>query len=87
MISLFAALGLLVYAAPRLETGNGLTTPTIFGVVWLSFALLIIAAQLHFILGVDKEMGQNPARVQKLRRWRLEQALQSRKVFQFQAKK
>lgn len=53
MIYLICALGMLLYALPRLEVGEGLSLPTIFGVIWISMALLIIAAHLRIVLRVD----------------------------------
>lgn len=58
MMYLVCALGMLLYALPRLEVGNGLSLPTIFGVIWISLALLIIAAHLRVVLRVDNELEQ-----------------------------
>ncbi len=55
MFYLICALGMLLYAIPRLEVGEGLSLPTIFGVIWISIALLIIAAHLRIVLRVDSE--------------------------------
>ncbi|MFD2613497.1 hypothetical protein [Paenibacillus gansuensis] len=62
------ALGLLIYAIPRLENGYGLTLPTLFSCIWICFALLIIAAQLHFLLGVDEEKRKELAKIKRIRR-------------------
>lgn len=51
---LSAALGMLIYALPRLDMGEGLTLPTIFGVCWIAMALLIIASHLRVVLRVDE---------------------------------
>jgi hypothetical protein len=72
---LAAALGMLLYAVPRLEIGGGWTMATSFSIVWIGFSLLIIASQLHFILGVDKETKQELDRIKRVKRLRLEQAL------------
>jgi hypothetical protein len=53
ILYLVCALGMLLYALPRLEVGDGLTMPTIFGVIWIGVALLIIAAHLRVVLRVD----------------------------------
>ncbi len=55
MFYLVCAIGMLLYALPRLKVGEGLSLPTIFGVIWISMALLIIAAHLRIVLRVDRE--------------------------------
>lgn len=55
ILNLALALGLLIYAMPRLEVGQGLTPPTLFSVAWIAMALLIIAAHLRAALAVDGE--------------------------------
>jgi hypothetical protein len=55
MTYLTCTLGMLLFALPRLEVGNGWTLPTIFGVIWIGLALLIIAAHLRVVLRVDNE--------------------------------
>jgi hypothetical protein len=72
---LASALGMLLYAVPRLEIGGGWSMATTFSVVWIGFALLIIASQLHFILGVDREMKEELDRIKRVKRWRMQQAL------------
>jgi len=49
------SVGMLIYAVPQLQVGKGLTLPTVFTVVWLAFALTIIAAHLFETLRVDIE--------------------------------
>jgi hypothetical protein len=49
----FIALGMLIYAAPKLHVGEGLTLPTVFAIMWLCLALTVIASHLHEILRVD----------------------------------
>lgn len=72
MLGLALSIGMLVYALPRLEVGRGLTPETLFGVAWISMALLIIAAHLRAALRVDEAdpPGTNaadalPSRAQK----------------------
>ncbi|WP_246078995.1 hypothetical protein [Paenibacillus piri] len=78
------ALGMLFYAVPRLDIGSGLTLPTVFGVVWVVFALMIIAAHLHEILGVEEETKREIAKVKRMKRWQLEQLVRGkRKMLQF----
>ena len=62
VLYLSCALGMLVYAVPRLDIGQGLTPPTLFGIAWISMALLIIASHLRVILRVD---DSHPAPVQR----------------------
>lgn len=65
IVYLGLALGMLIYAIPRLEVGQGLTMPTIFSIVWIAMVLVVIAAQLHFILGVDEEARKELARIRR----------------------
>jgi hypothetical protein len=78
VICLSVALGLLLYAVPRLEIGQGLTLSGIFSIVWLGMILLIIAAHLHRLLGVDEETQQEMDRVRLYKQWRTRQWLSDR---------
>lgn len=84
VISLGLAIGLLLYAVPRLEIGQGFSLPTLFAIVWLSMILLIIAAYLHHLLGVDEETRNELARIRSYKRWRNQQWLEqaTRKLFE-----
>lgn len=73
------ALGMLFYAVPRLEMGHGFTAPTIFGIVWIAFALLIVAAHLHEILGVDEETRKELSRIDRMKKWQAEQMLSGKR--------
>jgi hypothetical protein len=75
-----AALGMLIYAVPRLEIGGGWTLPTVFGVVWILFALAVVASHLHAILRVDEETDAQLDRVKKYRRRQLTQLIERRLV-------
>jgi hypothetical protein len=78
------ALGMLIYSVPRLDFSNGFTMASIFGIVWICMALLVIAAHLHEILGVDQEQKQELIRIKRMKRWQLEQAVQGkRRILQF----
>jgi hypothetical protein len=78
------ALGMLFYAVPRLDIHAGWTLPAIFGIVWVLFALVIVAAHLHEILGVDEETKRDLAKVKQMKKWQLEQLVQGkRKMLQF----
>ncbi len=78
IVYMSAALGMLMYAVPRLSIGQGWTLPTVFGAAWIVFALLIIAAHLHAILRVDEETGAQLVRVRKYRRRQVVQAVERR---------
>lgn len=67
------SLGLLLYAVPRLEIGGGWTPGTMFGVAWICLMLLIIAAYLHEMLGVDEETRERLRHVKRMRQWQAEQ--------------
>jgi len=83
MICLSLALGMMIYAVPKLDIGGGWTLPTVFGAIWICFALVIVAAHLHEILGVDEEQRREIKRIKQMRRWQLEQLLNGRtKLFQ-----
>ncbi|MDP5274402.1 hypothetical protein [Chengkuizengella axinellae] len=79
ILSLSLAIGLLIFAIPRLEVGQGWTTPTIFAVVWIGMVLLIIAAHLHEVLGVDEETKKEMRRVKQYQRWKREQLVYGNK--------
>jgi hypothetical protein len=79
VIYMSAALGMLIYAVPQLQIGGGWSLSTVFSVAWICFALLIIAAHLHEILGVDEEARREIRRIKHMRRWQLEQFLSRRK--------
>lgn len=51
---LVCAVGMLLYALPRLHLGQGMDLPALFGIIWVGMALLIIAAHLRVVLKVDE---------------------------------
>lgn len=75
LLYLGAAIGMLAYAVPKLSIGNGLTPESIFGAVWICFALLIIAANLHELLGVDAETKERLRHVKRMRRLKMEERM------------
>ncbi|OMF14100.1 hypothetical protein BK127_19410 [Paenibacillus sp. FSL H7-0331] len=78
------ALGMLFYAVPRLDIRSGFTLPTIFGVIWVLFALMIVAAHLHELIGVDERKKQEIVRIKRMKGWQMEQMLSGRrKLMQF----
>lgn len=76
------ALMMVLIAIPRLELGGGWTLSTVFALVWIGFALLVIAANLYTLLGVNEETQQQLDRIRlaKRRKWqlKLERALRRR---------
>ncbi|NGM83062.1 hypothetical protein G5B47_11615 [Paenibacillus sp. 7124] len=64
VVYLVLALVMLLYALPELSWA-GSTPVFVFGAVWVAFALLVIAAHLHFILGVDEEKQKRLEAVRK----------------------
>jgi hypothetical protein len=78
------ALGMIFYAVPKLQMGQGWSAATVFGVVWIGMALVIVAAHLHEILGVDEETRQELQRIDRMKKWRIEQTLRGKsKLLQF----
>ncbi|ULO05880.1 hypothetical protein H1230_22905 [Paenibacillus sp. 19GGS1-52] len=69
-VYLLVALAMLLYAMPKLSLANGPSWVFGFGVVWSIFAFLVIAAHLHFIIGVDEEKAK---RLEAVRKHKLEQ--------------
>ncbi|GFR38668.1 hypothetical protein PRECH8_19640 [Insulibacter thermoxylanivorax] len=67
--------GMLIYAVPRLSIGNGWTQETLFGVIWICMVLLIIAAQLHDLLGVDEKTDEEIRKLKRYKYWRLQQRI------------
>ncbi|MEI7024760.1 hypothetical protein [Paenibacillus sp. y28] len=76
VIYLLVALAMLAYAVPKLDLGQGAWIVTLFGIVWIGLALMVIAAHLHRLLGVDEETAKELTRVKKMRRLRQEQVLE-----------
>jgi succinate-acetate transporter protein len=78
LLYMCVALGMLIYAVPRLSMGGGFTAETAFGVVWICFALLIVAAHFHQLLGVDKESRERMRQVKRMKQYRMQQKVYSR---------
>lgn len=72
-IYLIAALGMLVYALPSISFKGGFTWTALFGAVWAGFALLVIAAHMHILIGVDegKQKALDEIKKEKMRQWQL----------------
>ncbi|OXM84264.1 hypothetical protein [Paenibacillus rigui] len=77
-------LGMLFYAVPRLDIQGDSKLATFFGIIWIAFALVIVAAHLHELLGVEEETKRQVAKVKRMKRWQLEKAIQGKgKMLQF----
>ncbi|WMT39566.1 hypothetical protein RE628_19445 [Paenibacillus sp. D2_2] len=70
-VYLILALAMLVYAIPLIKFQPGRDLVSWFGIVWAAFALLVIGAHLHFLLGVNEEKQRtlDAARRAKLSEW------------------
>jgi len=75
VISLSIILGMLIYAVPQLRIGEGFTLPTIFAVLWLAFALILVAAHLYDVIGVDEAGREHKRQIGRMRRWQVEEKL------------
>lgn len=73
------AAAMVIIALPRLDMGGGWNVPTVFGVVWLCFALMIIASHLHQLLGVDEAEKKRLEQIKRVRKHEMQQLLQGRK--------
>lgn len=71
VVYISAALGMLLYAVPQLSIGGGWTMPTLFGVCWILFALLVIGSHLYTLLRVNEEKAAQLERVKSYRRKQL----------------
>jgi len=67
------ALGMVLYALPRLAEGGDGSAGTAFAIAWLVLALAVIASNLYELFAVDRETRKEVARVKRLRRQRLYQ--------------
>lgn len=77
-------LGMLFYAVPRLDIQGGSPLAAIFGITWIAFALVIVAAHLHELLGVEEEAKRQISKVKRMKRWQLEKTIQGKgKMLQF----
>lgn len=61
------ALGMLLFAWPKLNVLLSWSQGSLFVIAWLGLALLIIASQLHFLLIASEKQE---AKIQRLRRYR-----------------
>lgn len=84
VVYMSVALGMLFYSVPQLEFRDVGSLPMIFSSIWIVMALLVIASHLHQILGVDEEKRKELSRINRMKKWQLEQLVQGRrKLLQF----
>lgn len=74
-VYLIIALTILMYAVPRLPIHSADSAASLFAAVWLCFALVVLAAQLYHLFGVDREEEESYRKVQRMKRWKMEQQL------------
>lgn len=79
IVSLSLILGMLVYALPHLHIGGGFTLPTVFAVLWLLFALILVAAHLYDVIGVDEAGREEMRRIGRMGKWQTEQRLRGKR--------
>ncbi len=60
------ALGMVIVAVTQVELNPNETMATVFTLVWLSFALLIISSLLHEIIGVDEETRRDLVKIRRM---------------------
>ncbi len=70
-VYLILALAMLVYAVPLIKLSPSEGWVFWFGIVWAAFALLVVGAHLHFLLGVneEKQRALDAVRRAKLKEW------------------
>ncbi|EFM10218.1 conserved hypothetical protein [Paenibacillus curdlanolyticus YK9] len=76
VLYLAIAVSMVLYALPRIGIKEQWTFGTLFGVVWLVFALFVISAQLYTIFGVDEEKKRQLALIKREKSLRWEERLQ-----------
>ncbi|GGG26527.1 hypothetical protein [Paenibacillus abyssi] len=78
LLYLILALAMLIVAVTRFELEPGRTLSMVFGVVWMLFALLVIAANLHALIGVDEDTRKELDRVRRAKKLMWQRKLQQR---------
>jgi hypothetical protein len=68
MIYLTIAASMLIYAVPHLQIGQEWSLKTVFTLVWLLLALVVIASHLRGILKVDQEVKLEVKPVKQMKR-------------------
>lgn len=73
------SLAVLIYAMPRLSIQWEGTLSSWFAFIWLGFAVLVVAANLRFALGVDRAEAKQMERIERLKRWQREEWIRGSK--------
>lgn len=78
LIFIVLAFIMLLIAIPQFAAEKSSTQAIVFSVIWVFFALLVIAAHLHQLLGVDPSEQRRLEAIKKMRKWRMEQLLRDK---------
>lgn len=73
LTTLILSLTVLFYAVPRLPLKWEASAPSLFAFSWLSFALLVVAANWRSALGIDREEARQLERIKNLKAWQREE--------------
>ena len=73
IIYLILALATVFYALPKLNFTSGDLEVKLFSIFWIIFALLIIGAQLDYLLILDEDKRRRTLRRKKYLLWKREQ--------------
>lgn len=74
VVYLLIALAMLVYALPRLELDAPWSLMSVFGLVWIGFALVIVTAHVNALV-MNEEKRKELARIKKAKALLWEQKL------------
>lgn len=74
VLYLLIAIAMLVYALPRLELSAPWSLMSVFGLVWLAFASLIVIANVNVLI-MSEEKRRELARIKKAKAQLWEQKL------------
>ncbi|MGM0880057.1 MAG: hypothetical protein ACQEXQ_03345 [Bacillota bacterium] len=65
LLYLLIALAMLIYALPRLELNAPWDWTSVFGLVWVGFALVVITAHVNALLLMDDEKRKEMERIKR----------------------
>lgn len=84
VLYLLIALAMLVYGLPKLQFSAPWDWTSVFGMIWIGFALVVIAAHLNVLLLINEEKRRELDRIKraKNRAWeqRLEKVISGRRA-------
>ncbi|WP_338555194.1 hypothetical protein [Paenibacillus sp. KS-LC4] len=75
VLYLLVAAAMLVYGVPRLDLGAPWSGTSLFGIVWLVFSLVIVAAQIDALMQGEARR-QQMQRIKRVKRQAMERKLQ-----------